>query len=134
MAKRKTAEDDLVVVSSGSGAVSFETEGQSACGKFLRQEKGVGKNESNLYHFEDDKGVEFALWGSAQLDPLLSVAKKGEKIRVTYQGKKKTSNGYKVKTFQIAGPAAFAERAQKVILARMAESAKKRPKKKSPKK
>ena len=108
---RKAKEDDLVVVSSGSGAVTFETEGQSVTGKFQRVEKGVGKNESNLYHFEDDKGSEYAIWGSAQLDKLLGVAKAKERIRITYKGKKKTSNGYKVKQFVVAGPAAFGERA-----------------------
>jgi len=122
---RATEESDLILISGvSSDAVSFDTVGQTAEGIFQQQESGVGKNESNLYHFKDSKGAEYSIWGSANLDPILSVAKKGDRIRITYTGKIKTSAGFKCKTFQVRGTASFAERAQKVILDRISESQK----------
>lgn len=128
MAKKKR--EDLVLVSAGGNAVQFSEKGQSVEGEFSHVEKGVGKNESNLYHFTDDKGAEYQIWGSANLDPLLGVAKKGDYIRVTYQGKTKTSAGYMCKTFQVMGSPSFAKRAQEVKLASMkANAGKKRGRK-----
>lgn len=118
---RKAKSDDLVMVAASGSSVQFEKDGDSCEGTFVGVEKNVGKNESNLYTFEDSKGNEFQVWGSASLDPSLSVAKKGERIRIIFRGRKKLGGGKQVKLFNVYGPKAFAERAQKVVLARMAQ-------------
>lgn len=109
---KRSKDSDLVVLSSlGSGdAVEWVKLGETVVGNFVSFEKGIGKYESNLYHFQNDKGDTFSVWGNANLDPILSYAKKGERIRIRFKGLVKTKKNRKVRTFEVAGPPALAKR------------------------
>lgn len=97
------AKDDFVVVSAmGSNAIDFTQKNQSVTGFFQGYQTGVGRYDSNVYTFKDEKGKEFTIWGSASLDGILPHCKKGEKIRVTFLERKKIEGSKnKVKRFKV---------------------------------
>ncbi len=47
---------------------------------------GLGKNQSSLYTLETNPGNFTLVWGSAILDERMSLAKVGDKLKITYKG------------------------------------------------
>jgi hypothetical protein len=108
---KRSKKGELMVLSAmTSDAIVWETKGHTVEGEFSRADKGIGAQNSNLYHFKGKGGKEFSVWGSASLDPILSVARKGEFLRITFTGKAKTKKGYQVRTFKVEGPKSLAGR------------------------
>lgn len=104
---------DLVVISASGNAIAWTKPGQSAEGTFLSVDKEIGQNDSNLYHFEDEKGKEFSVWGAYQIDQVLSHARAGDYVRITWEGKKKIKGGKKVNVFKIEGSQDLMKRVEK---------------------
>jgi hypothetical protein len=65
-------------------------EGAEMVGVFTRMETGVGDNNSNMYHFEQENGGAISVWGNAVLDVRLKNIKVGEEVKLVYLGKEKS--------------------------------------------
>lgn len=63
----------------------YEKDGDFIEGILVRVQSDVGENESNLYSIENSNGV-LNVWGSAILDERMTLAKIGDKIKITYKG------------------------------------------------
>jgi hypothetical protein len=59
--------------------------GDSIQGLLTKIESGIGTNNSKIYTLEVDKKPT-SVWGSTVLDPLMSVAKLGNLIKIVYDG------------------------------------------------
>jgi len=66
-----------------------KSEGESIEGVYLNMKPEVGVNKSNIYVIETISGEILSVWGSTVLDDKMSYVKKGDTIRITYQGMEK---------------------------------------------
>lgn len=55
-------------------------------GVLIEKKSGLGKNNSSLYTLEVSPGSFTLVWGSAILDERMSLAKVGDKLKITYKG------------------------------------------------
>ncbi len=62
-------------------------------GFLVNIQKDIGENKSMLYMIETPDGVK-NVWGSAILDSRMSLAKIGDKIRITYKGLGEKKGGH----------------------------------------
>jgi len=81
--------------------VRFEKAGDEISGRFVRLEENVGKNHSNVYHFENADGEAVSCFGCSQIDEFMKGRKEGDQVRIVYTGEKvKTKSGFKVKLYK----------------------------------
>ena len=56
-------------------------------GVYKRTKTGLGENNSSLHIFDDNKGVEWGVWGCALLDTRFSSCVEGQVVGIQYLGK-----------------------------------------------
>lgn len=71
----------------------FENDGDFIEGIFVKSQEDVGVNKSMLYSIETPEGVK-NVWGSAVLDTRMSLAKVGDKIKITFKGLGEAKGGH----------------------------------------
>lgn len=67
--------------------------GDEVIGTFEKVEENVGPNKSRLYTLKTDDGEMIKVWGSTLLDKRFDFISLGEKVKIVYQGKKKSQKG-----------------------------------------
>ena len=67
--------------------------GDEIIGIFEQMEENVGPNKSRLYTLRKDDGSLIKVWGSTLLDKRFDFIQLGEKVKIVYQGKKKSQKG-----------------------------------------
>ena len=72
-----------------------------ARGVFMGKQENVGPNNSMLYHFIDDDGDAYSVWGTTVLDDRLGGIEIGETVIIQYEGKQKTKNGGSYKAYTV---------------------------------
>ena len=77
-----------------------EKDGDSITGVLLSKRKKVGINESNAYDIKTDEG-DFMIWGSTVLDNNMNFVQVGEKVRITYKGKRKNKKNQDVNIYKV---------------------------------
>ncbi len=75
--------------------------GDSTEGTYLKTQREVGMNDSNLHCFRDDNGKEFTVWGSKILDDKLEYVKPGDFVKITYKGTETNKKGQPVKIIKV---------------------------------
>lgn len=69
-----------------NNAVEFHKAGDTFYGKLLDVKEGIGKYETRLWLFEDQNGVERAIFGSTILDRLLLSIHMGAQVQIIFKG------------------------------------------------
>ena|SRR3990167_651276 len=73
-------------------------------GEFVKKEVGIGKNNSNMYHFlvgGENEQEEVAVWGNTVLDSRLAEMQHGQKVKIVYLGMETSKRGNKFKNFNV---------------------------------
>jgi hypothetical protein len=60
-------------------------------GEYVAIDREVGQNKSNLYKLKQEDGSVVAVWGSSVLDTKMSNVGMGDKVKIEFLGKKKSS-------------------------------------------
>lgn len=64
-----------------------------ARGVYMGFQENVGPNESMMYHFIDEQGDAFSVWGNTILNDRFKQVEVGETVVIVYEGKAKTQDG-----------------------------------------
>lgn len=70
-------------------------------GKLIEIKEYDGEYRSQIYILKTEENKKIKVWGSTYLDNLMDEIKIDDYIRITYNGNKKTSNGYDMKLFKL---------------------------------
>lgn len=78
-----------------------ENDGDQITGHLHHTEpKQPGTDLSAKYYIETPDGTKM-VWGSAVLDERMKFVQIGQKVRITYKGRKKTDKGREIKIFKV---------------------------------
>ena len=79
----------------------FDTEGVTVTGILeIKEEQTIQGKVIGRYTFRNDVAT-FIVNGTVQLDEALSQAEIGDNMEITYTGDRVTSNGFKVRQFEV---------------------------------
>lgn len=68
----------------------FQKAGDEVVGILEKVEENVGPNKSRLYTLKKEDGSLVKVWGSTLLDKRFDFISLGEKVKIVYEGKKKS--------------------------------------------
>lgn len=70
-------------------------------GRLISRNTGIGKYNQNMYVIRQDDNQNIIVWGKTQLDRLMMRVEIKDYIRITYNGKRKTSDDNTLKIYKV---------------------------------
>ena len=93
MTKEELIKEGFAVVEPMAQGDAWDfTQNPTARGVYMGMQVDVGANQSTMYHFIDERGDAFSVWGSRLLDDRFKGIEIGETVVIMYKGMQKAKN------------------------------------------